>query len=898
MKKLSILLLLLLGVPAALHSQNSEPADSLVRLMSAQSVRMVQKDNENYREVIGPARFLHNNTYLICDTAHWNVDTRIITAIGNVQIIQKETVLTSDNLEYVTDLDLARFRGSVVQLTDKEHNTLRTCHLDYNTKDSIAVFDFGGSLKDKDGQVIESTKGTYDSKIKTFTFEDNVNMYADSLFIKSSMLAYNTDEDRAVFDEGVDAWKDDNMVSSRKGWYNKREEILLFHDDAHVLTKDQEGWSDSLYYFRNDRQVEMHGNAQVTDTVKNVSAVGHKIVYVDSLSRVTLTGQAAVIARVSEKKDSVARVDTVYMGADRIVLLSRKMYEMSPADTSAAYTRVRDMSVDPVEQYRIQCAEAAAEAARKAQEEKLKSLGMTEQGMAARAKQENAASAAGQGTAGDRKQPKEPERLEKPGKSGEPEELQEPDESETDIPAAADSTFAAAPDSTFAAAADSTFAAASDSTSAAAADSTITEKADSLLTGPLDSTEVRMIRAIGNVRVFKSDMQARCDSLDYCDLDSLARMFISPVIWNEGRRQYIADSIFISVRGSKLDKASLMSNAFITIQEDSLHFDQIRSTEMMAYFDTTSALRRFDALGDAAALFYMKENKEISTVNKVQTRMLSANFKKGDIDRIYYYDSPKNDAYPVVQLPRDERQMKGFSWDPERRPSCREDITTCVIRDLQRAEYLARPRTSYVQTDRFFPGYMKSVYDGIEAARRREAERRSSAADASDAQTEVAADSLSVTGLPEVADSTATAEVSDTLAKEPVPAADSLGNDSSAAVSEREAKRLERERKREERYRELDRRDAEKAAAKEAKAKEKQRRKALKFLQKEARREAREEAAIQRYMRKYEQRLQRKSKTKSIIEDGNEEKSSVPAGELPPGVETGREISAASEPGK
>ena len=64
-----------------------------------------------------------------------------------------------------------------------------------------------------------------------------------------------------------------------------------------------------------------------------------------------------------------------------------------------------------------------------------------------------------------------------------------------------------------------------------------------------------------------------------------------------------------------MQKASLMSNAFIIVKEDSLCFDQIRATEMLAYFDTTGALTRFDALGEANAVFYLQEDSVYATVN-------------------------------------------------------------------------------------------------------------------------------------------------------------------------------------------------------------------------------------------------------------------------------------------
>ena len=111
MKRPALILCLLLSAVLPLSAQKKadrqQPTDSLVRLMSAQSVHIVEKDNERVREVFGPARFLHNNTYLVCDTAVWYVDKAVINAYGHVQILQDETVLSSDKLDYYIDEDRA-----------------------------------------------------------------------------------------------------------------------------------------------------------------------------------------------------------------------------------------------------------------------------------------------------------------------------------------------------------------------------------------------------------------------------------------------------------------------------------------------------------------------------------------------------------------------------------------------------------------------------------------------------------------------------------------------------------------------------------------------------------------------------------------------------------------------
>ena len=333
-----------------------EQTDSLVVLLSSKSAQMVDVEGASYRKVIGPARFLHNDTYLLCDTALWNVETKIIEAWGNVSILQEETVLTSDRLTYLIDMDLAQFRGGVVQLQDKDHNTLRTRYLDYNTKDSLAVFQHGGAMRDKDGQIIESDMGTYDSKVKLFTFKEKVNMFTDSVFVKTNMLEYESDKNLATFGYGTNAWQKDNMLSSDSGWYNREKEIFFFNNNVHVMTDSQEGWCDSLYFYRNTSDVEMLGNAQVTDTTRNVFALAGRIEYLDTLSKVTLTRDPAVI---TETEDQQGIKDTVYLGADRLVYYTVRMCDVDSMAVVNAKGRLEVLDQDPVSAFRKKAAEEA-----------------------------------------------------------------------------------------------------------------------------------------------------------------------------------------------------------------------------------------------------------------------------------------------------------------------------------------------------------------------------------------------------------------------------------------------------------------------------------------------------------------------------------------------------------
>ncbi len=821
----------------------------MVRLLQGKSVQIItDEEGRTYRKAVD-ATFLHNDTYLICDTAYWRVDDNIINAKGNVQLMQEGTVLTSETLDYYVDDDLAQFRGGVVQLLDKENNTLRTRFLDYNTADSIAVFFQGASMKDKDGQIIESIDGTYNSKAKLFTFSGDVNMFTDSVFIKTTVLDYHTDTERAVFSAPTDFWKDDNMLSAEKGWYDRGSETFFFTGKVHATSQNQETWSDSLYYYRNLNNVLLLGNAQMQDSTHRTSALAEYIYYEDSLAQVTMRRKAAV-AVVTEENE---KTDTLYFGADTLIYYTLRMCDIPESEIRNAQTRLSDILTDPVGEYRKKAAEEAAKKA----EEAAKRKEMEERGGAVVPGGDKApARGLGKGL-GDDEFNEAP--MVKPKKEEAPADS-------TALKAPADSAAMKSP---------------ADSTALKApADSTLTTApADSVAAAPeppKDTTKVGFAIGLGNVRIFRSDLQVRCDSMRYCDLDSIARFYKDPIIWNEENRQFFSDSLAVLVKESRADRASLMSEAFVVTQEDSLLYDQIKGAEIIAFFDTTSALKRFDALGGATTLFYLEENGKLATVNKVECKMLSGNFKDGKLDRMHYYDQPKNDAYPVVQFPKEDRYFKGFRWNPELRPTGKEDITTLQVRPSERAEYAKKPKAVYKQTDIYFPGYMKGVYASIDA--RREAERRAAQRKKHEEQMQkldslALSDSLALKDSLALADSTAIKDslaLSDSLALKDstalsdslaVAAADSLKNLPKTKQQLREERRQARQKAREARiaarearWAELDRKDAEKAELKRQKELKRKREKTRRALIAQQKQDLKDEQTLQHYIEYYQKK--------------------------------------------
>lgn len=631
-----------LHFPFLALSQNRESADSLVRLVEAVSAHLIEEDGVSYRKVIGPATFLHNNTYLKCDTALWNVNTNIINAIGHVEILQENTRLTSDRIEYVVAQNLAKFRGSLVELMDRDGNVLNTNYLNYNTKDSVASFYFGGSMRGKDGNIIESSNGTYYSAEKRFSFDSNVQIFTDSVFIVSNQVDYFTQTDEVVFNKNTVAWKDESLLCANSGNYNRRLNRFTFDKDGYVLTKEQELWADLLIYYRNSGVADLNDNAQILDTLNKVLCLADRISYRPDIRTIELTANP-VVGHYSVEQ-GVA--DTLFIAGDTIRYYTKMMYEIDSAAIALSAERLKLSGVDPI---------AIHDAERKA----------------ARAKKQDD---------------------------------QQPVHNKSDLKASVASPLTDVAGNI----AGEVSSILADSVKVVVDSSAL--YVDKLSGVEKDTTEVKFIDIFRNVRFYRSDMQGLCDSLVYSGLDSMARFYKSPVIWQERVNQFSADSIQGVVKNGKLSKVDLLSNAFIATQEDTLHYNQIKSSEMAAYFKD-GQLCRFDALGGVSAIFYMEEKGIISLMDQEECKMLTAKIKNNQIQRTRSIGDLKQNVLPVFGLSMESQRLKGFEWRGDEMPKSRLDVTDREIKISRRLEVRGKELPEFNFTHHYFPDLMPPVME-------------------------------------------------------------------------------------------------------------------------------------------------------------------------------------------
>lgn len=667
----AVLILLLLPISLQLFAQRHQTKDSLVRLLEANSAQLIEQDGVVYRKISGPARFFHNNTYLLCDTAIWNVNTNIIDAIGNVQIIQQDTYLVGDKLEYTIAENLARFRGKEVRLYDKKNNILKTKNLDYNTKDSVAVFFEGGALKNGKNNLIESDDGRYDSKGKIFSFYNNVEMFADSIFAKSDLIDYRTDLNKAFFGKNTIAWQKANMLKTDAGSYDRNTELLEFNLNSYLFTEQQEVWGDIIKYDRKTGNADLYNNVQITDTVQSVILFADKVKYNRDPMRAELTIKPSIAMYSFEE----GKADTLFVAADTMKYYLIPYSELDSISIKVAKERRSLTEIDPLIEMQKANEKAIAAKREEAAAKNNKSLGNRVAGkhpVLAKSVEDKSLEENKQINANIQKEStslKVPS-LQKDSLSQKVPSLQKGSLSQK-VPALQKETLTGG-------------------------------------AGGRDTTKVTFVDAWHKVKMFRSDTQGLCDSLVYTGIDSIARFYVNPILWNETKNQFTADSIYVIVKDDSLSKADLISNAFIVSQEDSVHFNQVKSTEMMAYFRNND-IYRYDALGGASAIFYFAEDSVITLMNQKESRLLSALIKERKVQKIRYYEELKSDVLPIYKLPIEKQRLRGFSWQEDLRPKSRYDISERAVRSSIRDSVSSESTPTYPQSKIYFPIMRDSI---------------------------------------------------------------------------------------------------------------------------------------------------------------------------------------------
>ena len=195
-----------------------------------------------------------------------------------------------------------------------------------------------------------------------------------------------------------------------------------------------------------------------------------------------------------------------------------------------------------------------------------------------------------------------------------------------------------------------------------------------MFTYHLDTDSVyREARAYHKVRVYRTDVQAVCDSLVFSSKDSCLTMYRDPILWN-GQQQLLGEQIMVYMNDSTIDWAHIHNQALSVERIDSVNYNQVSGKDMKAYFKD-GEMEQVDVIGSVRLIYYpMEKDSTLIGMNVSESSELNVYLENRKLKKMVMKPQSSGTLYPMDQLPPEKMKLENFGWFDYVRPLNKKDI--------------------------------------------------------------------------------------------------------------------------------------------------------------------------------------------------------------------------------
>lgn len=182
--------------------------------------------------------------------------------------------------------------------------------------------------------------------------------------------------------------------------------------------------------------------------------------------------------------------------------------------------------------------------------------------------------------------------------------------------------------------------------------------------------------AYHQVRVYRSNLQAVCDSLFYSTRDSILDINGQPIIWSDNQ-QVRGNHMRMYMKNNAADYLHVERNASVVSQEqaDTSFYNQSSGDDLKAYF-LNNKVHRVTIEGNARSIYipHNEDDEMIGLVSLEQGDIEMYMDSAGQMEKIKVAPQPKGKFFPLSLLTPADKRIPLFSWPIELRPTGPEDV--------------------------------------------------------------------------------------------------------------------------------------------------------------------------------------------------------------------------------
>lgn len=683
MRKYLFTYILLLVAVAAMAQR--KPKTTIVKILSSTSSVGVKLNGEDVLKVYKGV-FEHQGTTLRSDSAYFYQKRNSFDAFGNVNINQGDTLnVYGDKLYYNGNTHVALVTDNV-RMVDRDA-TLTTNYLTYNTATKIGTYTNGGKLINKENTLV-SKNGYYFANTRDAYFRYDVILTTVDAIIKTDTLRYNSGTRISYFYGPTHIYgKDKDTLYTEKGEYHTVTEQAFFSKNNLYTQTSKSLKGDSLFYDRLKGYGRAVKNVTFNDNEQKVTIKGHLGTYYRGEDRAVVT-QSPYVIMVTEDKDST-QTDTVVNEApitakkDKTAVAKKtppvvKSKTAANKTTEEPATATDSTTVKPAPKIKRDTIYWGADTLEtrivtykvlRELQEKMRLAGIKDTSLKDKPVPVKKIPLKLSTTKNLIAMPPADIKMDtsffKSEYFGKPKVV--PVDSAKLKKTLADSLAKKAKT------AKDTIAKKAGPPKVVRPDSVYMQRKFDLK----DTARIRILTAHHNSKIFKSDLQAKSDSMFYSYADSTMRMFVNPIIWTQGS-QISGDTIYFQLKNKKLDNMDVWPRALTVNIEgtDSTYFNQVAGKKMRGYF-VKDKLQRLFVDGNAETIYFNRDStKKVTEMMRSVSSRIRVNFKDSKAENVTLYTKVGQDIYPVDKTKDDDRILKGFLWKPKERPANKEAITS------------------------------------------------------------------------------------------------------------------------------------------------------------------------------------------------------------------------------
>ncbi len=591
------------------------PADTTrtIEIIRAKNQRQITIDSATVLQTLaGNASVRQGNTILNGDSIIINQLLGIAEVYGNVHINDADSVHTySQYLKYIGNERIAYLKKNV-KLTDGKA-VLTTEDLEYNLATGIATYKNGGKVINGK-TILTSQDATYYSDTKDVFFKKNVHLVDPKYNMTADSLRYNTEFKTAYFISPTHIISKDGIIDTQSGTYNLETGNAIFDSRSSFRDSIRFMSGDKIAYEEKTGIIQIEGNGKFVDSVNNVIVLGNQLL-IDKTNSTFLATRKPVMILFRGNDSTYIAADTLFSG------LRKNDHLNSDIITVGGNKRDSTMQVLPADALKIS-PESLIDSLRN---DSLKLQNPITDSLAKLQRKKDAIDLnIGQDSIA---------------------------KSLLILPPGKDSMLL------------------SDSipTKTEVAVDTL-KKPTAINIDEIPKDSIRYFLGFHNVRIYNDSIQAVSDSMHYSTEDSTFKLFGHPVFWND-QTQVKGDTMYLYTEKQKAKRLYVYFNGIVVNKTREGLFNQIGGRTINGYFKegTIDYIRVKGS--PAESIFYPQDDDSAYVgLNRSKGDVIDIFFVNKELNKIKFINDVDGILYPIRQIPEDQKYLKNFIWEDNRRP--------------------------------------------------------------------------------------------------------------------------------------------------------------------------------------------------------------------------------------